>query len=55
MNPIEFTEKEIEKAEYRLIRAKKKANTPQSELDNILERIRVENEILDILKRHFDE
>lgn len=55
MNAIEFTEKEIKRAEYRLIRAKKKANTPQSELDNILERIRIENEILDILKQHANE
>ena len=55
MTPIEFTEREIERVKYRLWSAKKRPNAPQSELNNLEERLRMETEILDILKKHFNE
>lgn len=52
MTPIELIEKEIRSLHYRILRAKRKANTPQSELDNLHTNLKLKEEILEILKQH---
>lgn len=52
MTPIELIEKEIKSINYRIYRANQKANTPQSELDNLHTHLKLKEEILEILKQH---